>query len=83
ELIGERKPDHVTLTIRDHGPGLEPGTERTIFEKFARGHGTDRDGGSGLGLAIAKGFAMAMQVDIAAANHPNGGAAFTLAFPIS
>jgi len=82
ELIGERKPDHVTLTIRDHGPGLEPGTETMIFERFARGQGTDRDGGSGLGLAIAKGFAMAMQVGITATNHSGGGAAFTLGFPI-
>lgn len=82
ELIGERKPDHVTLTIRDHGPGLEPGTETMIFERFARGQGTDRDGGSGLGLAIAKGFATAMQVGITATNHSGGGAAFTLGFPI-
>lgn len=82
EIIGERKPDSVTLTIRDHGPGLEPGTEVAIFEKFARGHGTDRDGGSGLGLAIARGFAVAMNLMIRAANHPAGGAAFTLTFPI-
>lgn len=82
EIIGERKPDLVTLTVRDHGPGLEPGSEAAIFEKFARGHGTDRDGGSGLGLAIAKGFALAMEIGIAAANSPDGGAAFTLGFPV-
>ncbi|MFX6040554.1 ATP-binding protein, partial [Acinetobacter baumannii] len=59
-----------------------PGSEAAIFEKFARGHGTDRDGGSGLGLAIAKGFALAMEIGIAAANSPDGGAAFTLGFPV-
>ncbi|WP_215355121.1 sensor histidine kinase [Sphingopyxis soli] len=80
-IIGRRTHDSVTLTVRDHGDGLEPGTERTIFETFAQGKGGDRHGGSGLGLAIAKGFADALDLDIAAANHPDGGAAFTLTFP--
>lgn len=82
ELIGERRQNDVALTVRDHGPGLEHGTEATIFETFTRGRGTDRNGGSGLGLAIAKGFAAAMGVTLTAANHPEGGAAFTLAFPV-
>ncbi|NYF31133.1 sensor histidine kinase KdpD [Sphingopyxis sp. JAI108] len=80
-IIGRRTPDAVTLTIRDRGPGLEPGTERSIFDTFAQGKGGDRHGGSGLGLAIAKGFADALNVGIAAANHPEGGGAFTLTFP--
>ncbi len=82
ELIGERRSGQVALTVRDHGPGLEPGTEVTIFETFTRGKGTDRDGGSGLGLAIAKEFAGAMNVSLAAANHIEGGAAFTLLFKV-
>ena len=80
-IIGRRTPDAVTLTIRDRGEGLEPGTEQTIFDTFAQGKGGDRHGGSGLGLAIAKGFADALGIGIAAANHPEGGGAFTLAFP--
>ena len=79
-IIGRRTPDAVTLTIRDRGEGLEPGTERTIFDTFAQGKGGDRHGGSGLGLAIAKGFSDALGIGIAAANHPDGGAAFTLSF---
>lgn len=82
ELIGERRRDDVTLTVRDHGRGIEDGTEAAIFETFTRGRGTDRSGGSGLGLAIAKGFADAMHIGLAAANHPAGGAAFTLTFPL-
>jgi two-component system sensor histidine kinase KdpD len=80
-IIGRRTADAVTLTIRDRGEGLEPGTERTIFDTFAQGKGGDRHGGSGLGLAIAKGFSDALGIGIAAANHPDGGAAFTLSFP--
>lgn len=81
DIVGRRTPDAVTLTVRDRGEGLEPGTERTIFDTFAQGKGSDRHGGSGLGLAIARGFADALNIDIAAANHPDGGAAFTLSFP--
>ena len=80
-IIGRRTADAVTLTIRDRGEGLDPGTERTIFDTFAQGKGGDRHGGSGLGLAIAKGFSDALGIGIAAANHPDGGAAFTLSFP--
>lgn len=80
-IIGGRTRDAVVLTVRDRGRGLEPGSELTIFETFAQGKGDDRHGGSGLGLAIAKGFADALGITISAANHPEGGAAFTLTFP--
>lgn len=82
ELIGEHARHAVTLSVRDHGPGLEEGSETAIFETFTRGRGTDREGGSGLGLAIAKEFAAAMHIGLAAANHKEGGAAFTLSFPV-
>jgi two-component system sensor histidine kinase KdpD len=81
-IIGKRMPDAVLLSVRDHGPGLEPGAEKRVFDTFVQGRGSDRSGGSGLGLAIAKGFAEAMQVGISARNHPDGGAEFTLGFAI-
>jgi two-component system sensor histidine kinase KdpD len=79
-LSGRRTPDAVLLTVRDGGPGLEPGSELEIFDTFAQGKGGDRRGGSGLGLAIVKGFAEALGIGVAAANHPDGGAEFTLTF---
>jgi two-component system sensor histidine kinase KdpD len=81
-IVGQRMPDTVLLAVRDHGPGVEPGSEKRVFDTFAQGRGSDRSGGSGLGLAIAKGFAEAMQVGIAARNHPEGGAEFSLAFAV-
>jgi len=79
-IEGQRTSDAVLLTIRDRGPGLEPGTETHVFETFSQGKGGDRYGGSGLGLAIVKGFAEAMGVRVLATNAPDGGAAFSLRF---
>jgi two-component system sensor histidine kinase KdpD len=80
EMTGEHLNGVITLSVRDHGPGLEIGSETRVFETFARGVGSDRHGGSGLGLAIAKGFADAMGIDIIASNAPGGGAKFALKF---
>ncbi len=44
--------DWATLTIRDNGPGVPPGTEGRLFERFYRG--TLSGNGCGLGLAIVK-----------------------------
>ncbi|MBV8973462.1 MAG: sensor histidine kinase, partial [Sphingomonadaceae bacterium] len=82
QIRGARQPSGVTLTVRDHGPGLPPGDQSAVFGTFARGEGSDRAGGSGLGLAIAKGFADAMAVTLTAANADDGpGAVFRLDFP--
>lgn len=80
EIIGERTPDAAILSIRDHGPGLELGTGRSVLDTFARGRGSDRHGGSGPGLAIAKGFADAMGIAITASDAKGRGARFQLTF---
>ncbi len=42
----------VTVELADRGPGIPPGEEEHIFEKFVRGRGAG--GGVGLGLAICR-----------------------------
>ena len=69
--------DKLRVTIRDQGPGLPPGEERRIFEKFYRSPGSPA-GGTGLGLAIARGFVRAQGGDITASNNPQGGAEFVI-----
>jgi len=44
----------VRFCVRDNGPGIPPGEERQIFEKFYQVRDDQRAGGSGLGLAIVK-----------------------------
>ena len=42
------------VTVRDHGPGVPPDERDRVFERFARGAGTQAVPGSGLGLAIVR-----------------------------
>jgi signal transduction histidine kinase len=47
---------HITLAVRDHGPGIPERERAHVTERFYRGKGTVK-GGSGLGLAIARDLA--------------------------
>jgi two-component system sensor histidine kinase KdpD len=68
--------------VLDDGPGIAPGQEDQIFERFTRLKGSDRKGGSGLGLAIVKGFAEAMGFSVRAANRLDArGAEFVISIP--
>lgn len=70
----------LTIKVRDRGPGIAPWAVSRVFEKFYRAPGAPA-GGTGLGLTIARGLMVAMGGDIAAANHPEGGAEFILSLP--
>lgn len=73
------EPDRsrVFITVADRGPGLSPDVEDNLFQKFQRGEKA-RPGGIGLGLAIVRGFMLAQQGEVSAANRPGGGAIFTV-----
>ena len=70
----------VKITVADHGPGIKPGDEERIFEKFYRSAGS-APGGTGLGLSIALRLIEAHDGRITARNRPEGGAIFTLELP--
>jgi two-component system OmpR family sensor kinase len=78
--IGSRMVDgHVELWVRDYGPGIEPGQEIRIFERFARA--TDGSAsGSGLGLAIVEEIAQA-HGGAARVESPGRGARFVIGIP--
>ena len=71
------------LEVADRGPGLRPGEEEQVFEKFYRGLATTDRPGVGLGLAICRGIVEAHEGRIQAANRPGGGAVFTVWLPLA
>lgn len=83
ELQAEQRGKKLFIHIRDNGPGIPVGSERSIFDKFVRAHGTISDGarGSGLGLAICKAIVQAHGGSISVENRSGGGAEFTLSIP--
>jgi signal transduction histidine kinase len=50
-------PGGVRLTVEDRGPGLPPGDEVRVFDRFARADRSRTVPGSGLGLAIVRSIA--------------------------
>jgi two-component system sensor histidine kinase KdpD len=82
EIEGRAREHEVELSIADRGPGLAPGSEERVFEKFYRGDDSRRTGGVGLGLAICRGVVEAHGGRLRAANRPDGGAVFTFTLPL-
>ncbi len=74
-----REAEHVTVSVGDTGPGIAPELLEKIFEPFF----TTKQRGSGLGLAISAGVAQAHGARLRAANHPGGGAIFSVQFPLA
>lgn len=71
------------IEVSDRGPGLAPGEDEIVFERFHRGRaGRQGPAGNGLGLAIARTLARAWHGDASLANRPGGGAIAVLEFPV-
>jgi two-component system sensor histidine kinase KdpD len=81
EIVAGAGEAVVTVEVADSGPGLAPGDERRIFEKFYRGAKGSRRG-VGLGLAICEGIVQAHGGHIWAENRPQGGVAFRFTLPV-
>ncbi|HTQ09344.1 MAG TPA: sensor histidine kinase KdpD [Fimbriimonadaceae bacterium] len=72
-----RPSDRVRIEVSDRGPGLAPGEEEKIFDKFYQAGGK-ADSGFGLGLAIVRSVAEAHGGRAWAENRAGGGASFYL-----
>ncbi len=84
EISARRVNQHVELRVADNGPGLVPGSESRVFEKFFRGSvSPTADGrrGAGLGLAICKAIIQAHGGQVNARNRAGGGAEFVFSLP--
>jgi two-component system sensor histidine kinase KdpD len=55
DIDGRGESGGVVIEVRDRGPGIAPGDEGRVFEKFYRG-ANPATAGAGLGLAICKGI---------------------------
>jgi two-component system sensor histidine kinase KdpD len=82
ELAAALERGTLSFEVADRGPGLPPGDEERVFEKFFRGpRGAGRPG-VGLGLTICRAIAHAHGGRIVAANRAGGGAVFRVELPV-
>jgi signal transduction histidine kinase len=76
-----REGNQVYLAVLDEGPGLEPGEEQGVFERFSRGSGGQRAPGTGLGLALVATLARRWGGSASIGNRSEGGARAEVRFP--
>lgn len=67
------------LSVRDEGPGIDPGDAAVVFEPFRSGR---VPGISGMGLAICKAVAAGHGGSIGIGENPGGGAVLTVVLPL-
>jgi len=81
EIDARLEDGRVVVTLNDRGPGLPPGREEAIFEKFERGNREGATSGVGLGLAICRAIMQAHGGTIRGETRESGGARFILTLP--
>ncbi|WP_235941297.1 sensor histidine kinase [Paenibacillus puerhi] len=76
-------PDHVHLSVRDNGPGMEPDRLPHIFERFYRvdSSRTRMNGGAGLGLSISQTIIEAHGGRIEVESEVGRGSCFRISLP--
>jgi PAS domain S-box-containing protein len=77
EEVCDEGRNWIECTIKDCGPGFQPGDAKRVFEPFF----TRRKGGTGLGLSIVQRVIEQHGGTAFAANRPEGGAVMTVRLP--
>lgn len=82
EAIVTANGAHVSVAVRDNGPGIAEEVLPHLFERFYRADpARSRTAGPGLGLTVAAAIAQAHHGSIRAANLPTGGLEVTVVLP--
>jgi len=72
---------HRAVEVIDDGPGLAPGEEEQVFDRFHRGRaGRGGPPGTGLGLPIARELMNRWGASVRIENRPGGGARAVMTF---
>jgi signal transduction histidine kinase len=81
--------NHIRISVRDHGPGIAPEMQKTIFDRFVRGQRAESiPAGWGLGLYLGRKLIEAQNGQIGVLspvtpNHQAPGSEFYILLPIA
>jgi two-component system sensor histidine kinase HupT/HoxJ len=81
EISGKAEEGHAVIDLHDTGPGIAPDHLPRIFDPFFTTKAVGK--GTGLGLTISYGIVERHGGVLTAANHPAGGAVFTVRLPLA
>ena len=81
EVATKRENGTATVSVRDHGAGLDEEGLEHVFERFWQADAARSGRGAGLGLAIVAAIATEHGGAAEAANAEGGGAVFSLRLP--
>jgi signal transduction histidine kinase len=82
---GVGNSEHVSISVRDRGMGIDATEQRAIFQKFVRGDGAKKRGikGTGIGLAMVQEISEAMGGEIRLQSEVGVGSTFTIKLPVT
>ena len=69
------------LTVRDHGPGIDPDDLPFVFDRFYRAPSSRSAPGAGLGLAVVREIALGHGGTVTAEPAPDGGTVMRFRLP--
>jgi signal transduction histidine kinase len=76
-----REGDEAYLAVLDDGPGVTPGEEEAVFERFRRGSASKNASGTGLGLAIVQTLVQRWGGQASLTARPEGGTRAEIRLP--
>jgi two-component system sensor histidine kinase KdpD len=82
EIAASATTEKITVSVVDSGPGVRPGDEQRVFDKFYRANPESAVGGAGLGLTICRAIIEAHGGEIWMENRFAGGAMFCFTLPL-
>jgi two-component system sensor histidine kinase KdpD len=81
EITANITDGQVLVQVADRGPGIPPGEEERVFDKFYRAR-PNGGGGVGLGLTVCRGILQAHGGKVWVQNRDGGGAIFQFTLPV-
>ena len=82
DVLLEKLPSSVVVTITDQGVGISEAEQRLIFEKFYQADTSHKTEGNGLGLAMVQRIITLLRADIEViSSQPGEGASFIVTLP--
>ena len=78
-VAGKETDEYTEIIVTDTGSGIDPKDLPHIFERYYRGHNSNKQG-SGIGLALSKMIIEKQNGKVSVENRPQGGARFDIKF---